>query len=98
VYVTCRNHDLDPYAYLDAIPYDRVVQVHLAGHKDKGTHCLDTHGGPVIDAVWDLYRNVIERAGSRATLLEWDQDIPPFEVVHDEVRKARRFLETAAGP
>ena len=54
VYVTCRNHDLDPVAYLEAIPYEHVVQIHLAGHTDNGMHCIDTHDGRVIDAVWDL--------------------------------------------
>ena len=67
VYVTCRNHDLDPVAYLDAIPYEHVVQIHLAGHTDNGTHCIDTHDGRVIDAVWDLYARVHARAGGRAT-------------------------------
>lgn len=91
VYVTCRNHDLDPWAYLDAIPYERVVQIHLAGHTDKGTHCIDTHDGRVIDEVWALYREVQRRAGNRATLLEWDAVIPAFEEVHAEVLKARAF-------
>jgi len=89
VWVSCRNHGLDPVAYLDAIPWDRVVQVHLAGHADHGTHCIDTHGGPVIDAVWELYAEVVRRAGPRSTLLEWDQDIPAFDVCHAEVLKAR---------
>jgi uncharacterized protein (UPF0276 family) len=91
VYVTCRNHDLDPWTYLDAIPYERVVQIHLAGHTDKGTHCIDTHDGHVIDEVWALYREVQRRAGNRATLLEWDADIPSFGEVHAEVLKARAF-------
>ncbi len=91
VYVTCRNHDLDPLAYLDAIPLDRVVQIHLAGHTDNGTHCIDTHDGRVVDAVWDLYARVMARAGGRATLLEWDAGIPKFSVLQQEVRKAARF-------
>jgi uncharacterized protein (UPF0276 family) len=91
VYVTCRNHDLDPVAYLDAIPLEHVVQIHLAGHTDNGTHCIDTHDGRVIDAVWDLYARVIARAGGRATLLEWDANIPKFSVLQQEVRKASRF-------
>ena len=91
VYVTCRNHDLDPWDYLDAIPYERVVQIHLAGHTDKGTHCIDTHDGQVIDAVWELYGGVLRRMGSCATLLEWDADIPPFEEVHAEVLKAEAY-------
>jgi uncharacterized protein (UPF0276 family) len=93
VYVTCRNHDLDPYEYLAAMPYDRVVQIHIAGHTDKGTHCIDTHDGRVIDEVWALYAEVQRRAGSRATLLEWDANIPPFEEVHAEVLKAALFRD-----
>jgi hypothetical protein len=95
VYVTCRNHDLDPWDYLAGIPYDRVVQIHLAGHTDKGTHCLDTHNDHVIDRVWELYAEVHRRTGGRATLLEWDADIPAFPEVHAEVLKARRFREAA---
>ncbi len=95
VYVTCRNHDLDPKEYLKGFPYERVVQIHLAGHTDKGTHCIDTHDDHVIDAVWELYRAVMTEAGNRATLLEWDDKIPEFEVVHDEVKKAERFRKTA---
>lgn len=93
VYVTCRNHDLDPYEYLAAMPYDRVVQIHIAGHTDKGTHCIDTHDGRVIDEVWALYAEVQRRAGSRATLLEWDANIPPFVEVHAEVLKAAQFRD-----
>lgn len=91
VYVTCRNHDLDPQEYLDGIPYDRVVQIHLAGHTDKGTHCIDTHDGRVIDDVWALYADVQRRMGNCATLLEWDAEIPPFEELHAEVLKADAF-------
>jgi uncharacterized protein (UPF0276 family) len=93
VYVTCRNHDLDPYGYLDGIPYDRVVQIHIAGHTDKGTHCIDTHDGRVIDEVWELYAEVHRKAGDRATLLEWDAHIPPFEEVQAEVLKAARYRD-----
>jgi hypothetical protein len=91
VYVTCRNHDLDPVAYLAAIPADRVVQIHLAGHTDNGTHCIDTHDGRVVDAVWDLYARFTARAGRRATLLEWDADVPKFSILQQEVGKAARF-------
>ena len=91
VYVTCRNHDLDPLAYLAAIPADRIVQIHLAGHTDNGTHCIDTHDGRVVDAVWDLYARVMAKAGPRATLLEWDADIPSFSVLQQEVGKAAQF-------
>ena len=94
VYVTCRNHNLDPYEYLDVIPYDRVVQIHLAGHTDKGSHCIDTHDGQVIEPVWDLYRDALRRGGNIATLLEWDAKIPSFDEVHAEALKAAKFRHT----
>ncbi len=95
VYVSCRNHAWDAAQYLAAIPYERVVQVHLAGHTDKGTHCIDTHTGHTIEPVWQLYAEVVRRAGNVATMVEWDQDIPGFEVVHAEVLRAREFRPAA---
>lgn len=92
VYVSARNHGWDTAAYLDGLPYDRVVQVHLAGHTDHGTHCVDTHNGRVIDEVWELYREVVRRTGGRATMIEWDQDIPSFDEVHAAALEAKRFL------
>jgi hypothetical protein len=94
VYVSCRNHDLDPQSFLEGIPYDRVVQIHLAGHTDNGTHCIDTHDSRVIDQVWELYREVEHRTGGRATLLEWDASIPPFEELHAELLKAKQFRQS----
>jgi len=95
VYVSAVNHDFDPYEYLRAIPIDRVVQVHLAGHTNLGTHLIDTHDGRVADPVWDLYR-AAHRLGCRAsTLLEWDAGIPDFPTVHHEVLKARSLITDA---
>ncbi len=89
VYVTCRNHDMDPWAYLDQVPWDRVVQNHLAGHTDNGTHCVDTHDHHVRDEVWALYGSVQRRAGGIATLLEWDDHIPEFDELVAELHKCR---------
>lgn len=91
VYVSAFNHGFDPKAYLDAIDPSRVAQYHLAGHTNKGTHIVDTHNDHVIDPVWDLYRHSLARTGNVATLLEWDADIPEFEVVHAEALKSRAF-------
>lgn len=90
VYVTCFNHDEDPVAYLDAVPWESVVQFHLAGHTDKGDHLLDTHSARTCDAVLDLYEEALRRAGPRSTLIEWDADLPAFEVLEEEVRRAAR--------
>ena len=93
VYVSCVNHDLDPIEYLQSVPHDRVVQFHLAGHTNCRTHIIDTHDGPVIDPVWELYHLVHELTGGVSTLLEWDAKIPEFPVLHAEVLKARQFIE-----
>ncbi len=89
VYVTCRNHRLDPIAYLEQVPWERVVQHHLAGHTDHGTHCIDTHDGPVCDEVWALYRWVVEHVGPITTIVEWDGDVPSFDVLEAEVARAK---------
>ena len=95
VYVSSFNHGFDPEAYLRAIPPERVAYFHLAGHTNFGSHILDTHIGPVIDPVWSLYRLAHERTGGRSTLLEWDEEIPTFPVVHREVLKARKYMGAA---
>ena len=95
VYVSSFNHGFDPRRYIDAIPPDRVVQYHLAGHTHKGTHIVDTHSDHAIEEVWDLYARSCRRTGNVATLYEWDEDIPSFEVVHAEALKARAFREQA---
>ena len=93
VYVSSVNHDFDPHSYLRHIPFHRVVQCHLAGHTNCGTHLIDTHDSEVIDPVWQLYREVHSRTGGISTLLEWDAQIPPFEKVHAEVLKAKDHME-----
>ncbi len=96
VHVSARNHGFDPEAYIRTLPLDRVVQFHLAGHEDHGAYIIDTHDAHVVDAVWDLFRRTWALTGPRATLVEWDDHIPPFEVVHAEAERAR--AEAAASP
>ena len=93
VYVSSFNHGFDARAYIAGIPADRVVQYHVAGHTNKGTHIVDTHSDHALAEVWDLYRLAWQRTGPTATLYEWDEDIPAFEVVHAEALKARTYRE-----
>ncbi|MCX7393293.1 MAG: DUF692 domain-containing protein [Planctomycetales bacterium] len=93
VYVSAFNHDYDPVTFLHELPHESVVQMHLAGHADCGTHRIDTHDGPVIDPVWNLYRIAHTLTGGVSTLLEWDANIPEFTIVHAEVKKAAQFLD-----
>ena len=92
VYVSSFNHDLDPIEFIRSLPHERIVQFHLAGHSTYPTHLIDTHDNHVIDPVWELYRLAHELTGGVSTLLEWDARIPPFEVVHAEVLKAKRHM------
>jgi uncharacterized protein (UPF0276 family) len=88
VFVSAHNHGFDARTYLAGIPVERVVQFHLAGHSDHGTHLLDTHDHPVCDGVWDLYAAAVRRFGALPTLIEWDDRIPPFERLHGEAKRA----------
>jgi len=92
VYVSARNHGFDPFVYLEAMPFDRVVQLHVAGHTGHGTHIIDSHIGPVVDSVWELLGIAHRRAGGVPILLEWDAEIPAFDVVHSEALRAREFI------
>jgi uncharacterized protein (UPF0276 family) len=96
VYVSAKNHGFDPMQYLNAVPYDRVVQLHVAGHTDHGTHIIDSHIGPVIDPVWELLAFAHRRAKGISILLEWDAEIPTFETVHADALRARDFMGAAA--
>lgn len=93
VYVSSVNHGFDAELYVDSVPADRIVQFHLAGHTDCGTHIVDTHDGPVIDPVWRLYARAYARTEGVSTLLEWDAKIPELSVVHGEVLAARALVE-----
>jgi uncharacterized protein (UPF0276 family) len=89
VHVSAVNHGFDAAAYVAGLPRDRVGQIHLAGHTDMGGYLLDTHDGPVIEAVWDLYRQAVRRFGPVSTLVEWDDHVPDLDVVRAEADRAR---------
>jgi len=91
VYVSSFNHGFDPRTYIDGVPADRVVQYHVAGHTNKGTHILDTHSDHAVAEVWELFSRSCRRTGNVSTLYEWDEDIPNFDVLHAEALKARAY-------
>lgn len=94
IYVSSRNHGFAPKQYYENIPLDRVLQIHLAGHTDKGTHCIDTHDEPVCDNVWDIYGEVYKLTGGVSTLLEWDDNFLSFEDTWKEALKAKVFQKS----
>jgi hypothetical protein len=98
IYVSSINHEFDPAKYVDFIPAARVAQIHIAGHSRYERYLLDTHDHPVIDPVWQLYERALRRTGPTATLLEWDDRIPPFAEVHNEALKAKQYLDAVSNP
>lgn len=93
VYVSSFNHGWDAKAYIDAIPNEAIAQYHLAGHTNKGSHLIDTHDNHVIDEVWDLYRYTLETKDMRSTMVEWDSNLPEFEVLEAELAIAKDFAQ-----
>jgi uncharacterized protein len=101
LYVTARNLGFDPVAYLDALPAPAVGEIHLAGHSandvDGRPLLIDDHGSPVAPAVWALYEHALYGFGAIPTLVEWDTDIPPLEVLLAEARRADARLAGVLG-
>jgi uncharacterized protein (UPF0276 family) len=91
VFVSATNHGFDPIAYLDSLPYERVRQVHLAGHSQGDDMLIDTHDQRVPTSVWDLYAHVLPRLGPVATMIERDGDIPPLGDLLGELDTARQI-------
>lgn len=90
VYVSCYNHRLDAKDYIDALPMDKVTQIHLSGHRNYGTHIIDTHDDHVVDEVWALYKYTIHKAGRTInTMVEWDDKVPEWDVLYAELGKAK---------
>lgn len=93
IYVSSINHGFDPAVYLDAMPADRIGEIHLAGHESDDDFLIDTHSRPVADAVWTLYADALQRFGARPTLIEWDSDIPELGVLLGEASKAQALID-----
>jgi uncharacterized protein len=95
IYVSSVNHEFDPLDYLNAIPVERVQQIHLAGHEDHGDYLIDTHDHPVPHPVWDLYSAAVRRFGNVSTMIERDANIPPLEELCAELAAARTLAAQA---
>lgn len=99
IFVSAHNLGFDAAAYLNAIPGELIEEIHIAGHeherRDGDSVLIDTHGAPVASAVWDLYARLIARIGARPTLLERDNNIPPWSELEAEARTADRIAAQA---
>lgn len=95
IHVSAVNHGFNALDYINAVPIDRVGQMHLAGYSDEGGFLIDTHDHPVSDPVWDLYAAAIKRFGRVPTLIEWDDKIPSFERLQQEAARASEVRDAA---
>lgn len=94
VYVNQKNIQLNSSEYIEAVNIDRVAEIHLAGFEDKGDYYLDSHNKPVNQEVWELYADLIKENSTIPTLIEWDHDIPEFEVLCNEANKAKNIISS----
>ena len=101
VFVSTTNHRTDARAYLADFPLAEVGEIHLGGHAEEevpsGPLLIDDHGSPVADPVWVLYAETVARAGALPTLIEWDNDVPPFAELLAEARRAAGILDGVNG-
>jgi uncharacterized protein (UPF0276 family) len=100
VFVSATNHGFSALEYLADFPLRHVGEIHLAGHAEQADEgdllLIDSHDGPVADAVWKLYEIVIGRCGPIPTLIEWDSDIPIWPVLKAEATAAQAILDRHA--
>jgi uncharacterized protein (UPF0276 family) len=97
VWVACTNQKWDPIAYIDAFPLAAVQEIHLAGFATEADEAgrpllIDTHDRPVVDPVWDLFDDVIRRTGPLPTLIEWDAEVPEWQALEAEARRAETIM------
>ncbi|OTP74397.1 MNIO family bufferin maturase [Caballeronia sordidicola] len=99
VYLSAYNLGFDANDYIDNVPCDVVLEIHLAGHGEDGESALliDSHAAPVADPVWDLFERLVARIGARPTIIERDDEIPPFNVLLGERARAQSVLDAAKG-
>ena len=97
VFVSATNQQTDPMSYINDFPMAAVGEIHLGGHDedadDQGAPLLiDSHGKPVVDPVWALFAHTISVAGTKPTLIEWDNDVPDWPVLAAEAARADKIL------
>jgi uncharacterized protein (UPF0276 family) len=98
VFVSATNHGFSALEYLADFPLSRVGEIHLAGHDEQADDdgeplLIDSHDGPVADAVWKLYEIVVQRRGPVPTLIEWDSKIPDWPILRAEANAAQAILD-----
>ena len=101
IYVSAKNHGWDPSVYLAALPPNAIGEIHLAGHSvrqlaDGAALRIDDHSSRVISEVWSLYEIALRQFGPLPTLIEWDQNVPPLDVLAEEARHADALIDATS--
>ena len=94
LYVNQKNNQQNSIQYIEKINLNRVAEIHLAGFEDEGSYYLDSHNNRVSDEVWNLYQRFLARSTNIPALIEWDHDIPQFNVLYNEAQKAKKIMQT----
>ncbi len=92
LWVNQHNHDEDALEVLSRLPLERVGYVHLAGHTARGGLLIDTHDAPVCEEVWALFAELQRLAPGTPALIEWDDDLPTFDVMVEHVARAESLM------
>ncbi len=95
VYVNSINHGFDAKAFVASLPLSLIGQIHLAGYSDFGDYLFDTHSKPVWPEVWKLFFEVMRRKSDIPFMIEWDEDIPSFPELEQELKKAKEIWKVA---
>lgn len=98
IYVNSINHNFDPYKFIDSIPLERTVQIHVAGHSRGEEMIIDTHGAAVIEPVFELLEYVLSRVEVNAVMLERDQNYPEFSELLAELKQIRQIASRCQPP
>jgi uncharacterized protein (UPF0276 family) len=105
IYLSAHNMGFDRYAYLDALPPDAIGELHLGGFEAEddeaspgGNVFVDTHSARIAEPVWDFYADALRRFGAKPTMIEWDNDIPPFATLMAEAARADAVAGAALVP
>ena len=100
VEVSAHNLGYCPRSYLDRVPAAAIQEIHLAGYSHDPllgpSLWIDSHDTPVSPAVWQLYQRLIDRIGTRPTLIERDGQVPEFEVLMVERAQEQTMHQHAA--
>lgn len=94
IYVCARNHGFEPIEFLNSMPADRVMQMHVSGHSDYGDYVIDTHDHPVVQPVWQLFAEALKRFGPVSSMIERDDRFPPFAELMAELQTMRKIASS----